>query len=100
MARVKLDPEGARQRNLEAQKRYRESHPEEMKVRKREEARTTIAKLVEAGVYVPLTAGRKRMYTPEEAIVVAKRQRQESYLRRRERIAAAKAQLAQTEDAE
>ena len=52
-------------------------------------------RLVEAGLYTPLKPGRKRLYTPEEAVEVAKRQRQESYLRRQERLNAAKALLEQ-----
>ena len=68
--------------------------------KKCEECRAKIAMLVEAGVYVPLRPGRKRMYPPDEAVQVAKRQRHESYLRRRERINAAMALLAQTVNAE
>ena len=59
--------------------------------------REQIAKLVEAGVFVKLTPGRKRLYTPEEAHAVAKKPRQESYYRRKERIKTARALLAQTE---
>ena len=47
--------------------------------------------LVEAG-FEKLPPGRKRLYTPEEALEVAKAQRKESYLRRQERIQAARAQ--------
>ena len=68
--------------------------------KKCEECRAKIAMLVQAGVYVPLRPGRKRMYPPDEAAQVAKRQRHESYLRRRERINAAMALLAQTANAE
>ena len=39
---------------------------------------------------VLLPPGRKRLYTPEEAIQVAKAQRRESYLRRQERIQTAR----------
>jgi indole-3-glycerol phosphate synthase len=46
--------------------------------------------LVEAG-FEKLPPGRKRLYTPEEALEVAKAQRKESYLRRQERIQAARA---------
>ena len=65
--------------------------------KRQEEYHATIDRLVEAGLYTPLKPGRKRLYTPEEAVEVAKRQRQESYLRRHERLNAAKALLAQGE---
>ena len=110
MAREKLSPEEAERRNRECRKRYAEEHraeirekqrlarmadPEAYKAKKRERYQANIAKLVEAGVYEPLAPGRKRLHTPEEAIEVAKRQRQESYLRRQERLTAARALLDQ-----
>ena len=69
--------------------------PETYRAKKREQYHATIDKLVEAGVYTPMKPGRKRLYTPEEAAEVAKRQRQESYLRRQERLNAAKTLLEQ-----
>ena len=47
--------------------------------------------LVQNG-FEKLPPGRKRLYTPEEAIQVAKAQRLQSYLRRQERIQAARAE--------
>ena len=67
--------------------------------KKCEECRAKIAMLVQAGVYVPLRPGRKRMYPPDEAVQVAKRQRHESYLRCMERINIAMALVAQTTSA-
>ena len=76
--------------------------PEEVVQRKREgqtaqykKRKEKIAKLVEAGVLEMVPRGRKRLYTPEEAYEVAKRQRRESYLRRKSRLDAAKALLVQ-----
>ena len=63
------------------------------KAKRREHYHASINKLIEAGVYTPLRPGRKRLYTPEEAIEVAKRQRRESYLRRQERLNASRAML-------
>ena len=60
-----------------------------------EKRKEEIAKLVEAGVLEVVKLGRKRLYTPEEAFEVAKRQRRESYLRRKSRLDAAKALLVQ-----
>jgi len=112
MPREKLDREEAERRNRECRRRYNEAHREELlekqriarmadpetyRAKKREQYHATIDKLVEAGVYTPMKPGRKRLYTPEEAVEVAKRQRQESYLRRQERLNAAKALLAQGE---
>ena len=112
MPREKLDREEAERRNRECRRRYYEArreellekqrlarmaNPEAYRAKKREEYHATIDRLIEAGVYTPLKPGRKRMYTPEEAAEVAKRQRQESYLRRQERLNAAKALLAQGE---
>ena len=99
--------EEAAQRMRESRKRYRETHKdeiaemrkaantEEKRVKRREETRAHIAKLVEAGVYVPLKPGRPRLHEPEEALEIAKRQRRESYARRKERLDAAKALLVQ-----
>ena len=86
MQRAQLSVDELRERNLEAQRRYREKHSEQLmekrmacggvaNFKRREERRTSLAKLVEAGVFVPMTAGRKRLYTAEESIEVAKRQR-------------------------
>ena len=100
MNREKLDPEEATRRNRECRRRYYETHkaelaekqrmkragnPELLKSR-REEYHENIKKLIEAGVYTPLQRGRKRLYTPEEAAEVAKKQRYESNVRRRERL--------------
>ena len=107
MTRVKLDPEEAKRRVLESKRKYRQTHAEELKEKRRlavndemrarwrANAHNKIDKLIEAGVYEKLRPGRKRLYTPEEAKEVVRRQRQESYVRRRERIEAAKALLAQ-----
>ena len=110
MPREKLDREEAERRNRECRRRYNEAHREELlekqriarmadpetyRAKKREQYHATIDKLVEAGVYTPMKPGRKRLYTPEEAVEVAKRQRQESYQRRKERIEAARALLVQ-----
>ena len=73
------------------------AYNDEVRAKKREEARGRVDRLVQAGVFEKLQPGRKRLYTPEEAVEVAKRQRQESYLRRQERLNAAKALLAQGE---
>ena len=113
MARERLDPEEAQRRNRECRRRYNEAHkaellekqraarmanPEAYRNTKREGYRASIAKLVDAGVYEPGRPGRKRLYTPEEAVEVAKRQRRESYLRRQERLIAARALLAQVQE--
>jgi len=98
-------PEEAKQRMREYKRQWNEDHAEELRLKrqmayndevrakKREDARGRIDRLVQAGVFVKLPPGRKRMYTPEEAVEVAKRQRQESYQRRKERIEAARALL-------
>ena len=67
--------------------------PEAVKAKRRERYHASINKLIEAGVYTPLKPGRKRLYTPEEALEVAKQQRKESNLRRQERLTASKALL-------
>jgi hypothetical protein len=110
MTRERLDPEEAQRRNRECRRRYQEAHREELaekrrlahmadpetyKAKRREYYRATINRLIEAGGYTPMKPGRKRLYTPEEAVEVAKRQRQESYLRRQERLAASRALLAE-----
>ena len=112
MAHERLSPEEAKQRIVESKKRYQAAHAEELREKRRlattdekrakmrENTREQIAKLVEAGVFVKLTPGRKRLYTPEEAHEAAKRQREESYYRRKERIEAAKALLVQAEAGE
>jgi hypothetical protein len=100
MARVKLEPEEAKRRTLESKRKYRETHAEELKEKRRmtvnddmrakwrEDNRRKIDKLIEAGVYQKLQPGRKRLYTEDEAKEVARKQRQESYLRRKERFEA------------
>ena len=109
MVPVRLSPEEAKRRNVESKERYRKAHQDEIREKRRlattdekrakvrDNVREQIAKLVEAGVFEKLTPGRKRLYTPEEAQEVAKRQRQESYYRRKEHIEAARALLAQAE---
>ena len=67
--------------------------PEAAKAKRRERYHASINKLIEAGVYTPLKPGRKRLYSPEEALEVAKQQRKESNLRRQERLNASKALL-------
>ena len=109
MARVRLDPEEAKRRTMESKRKYRETHAEELKEKRhlavnddmrakwREYAHKKIDKLIEAGVYQKMQPGRKRLYTEEEAQEVARRQRQESYLRRKERIETARALLTQAQ---
>ena len=74
------------------------ANPEAYREKKREQYRASMARLVEAGLYEPSRPGRKRLYTPEEAVEVAKRQRRESYLKRQERLSAARALLAQVQE--
>ena len=112
MAREKLPPEEAERRNRECRRRYAEVHraeirekqrlahmadPETYNAKRREAYHASMARLVEAG-FEPIKPGRKRLYTPEEAVEVAKRQRHESYLRRQERLAVSRALLVQGED--
>ena len=109
MVPVRLSPEEAKRRTVESKERYRKAHEDEIREKRRlattdekrakvrDNVREKIAKLVEAGVFEKLTPGRKRLYTPEEALEVAKRQRQESYHRRKERIEAAESLLVQAE---
>jgi predicted transcriptional regulator len=114
MAREKLAPEEAERRNKECRRRYYETHkaqiaekqrmkragnPEYQKSR-REAYHKSINKLVEAGLYTPLKRGRKRLYTHEEAAEVAKKQRYESNVRRRERLRAGLSMLAEVENSE
>ena len=74
--------------------------PEAHREKRREQYHANIARLVEAGLYEPQKPGRKRLYTPEEAVEVAKTHRRESYIRQKERWNAAKALYAQlTEEA-
>ena len=112
MVPVRLSPEEAKRRNVESKERYRKAHEDEIREKRRlattdekrakvrDNVRDKISKLVAAGVSEKLTPGRKRLYTPEEALEVAKRQRQESYHRRKERIEAAEALLVQAEGAQ
>ena len=106
MPRVQHTEEFIKERNRANQQRYREKHAEELKERrmtrgdtmkKRESRRAEVALLIEAGVFEKLKPGRKRLYTPEEALEVAKKQRTESWKRLQERLHAAKALLAQRE---
>ena len=70
---------------------------DEMRAKWREDRREKIEKFVEAGLLVKLSPGRKRLYTPEEALEAAKRQRRECYHRFKARVEAANAVLAQAE---
>jgi hypothetical protein len=103
--RVELDPEEAKRRRAEYRKRYHERHkdelkekrrltywadPETAKAKRREYYQAAMERLIEAGLYTPVKPGRKRLYTPEEAIEVAKKQRRESNMLRRERLKACK----------
>ena len=106
MPRVQHSDEFLKERNRANQQRYRETHAEELKERrmtrgdtlkKRESRRAQVSMLIEAGVFEKLKPGRKRLYTPEEALEVAKKQRTESWKRLQERLHAAKALLAQRE---
>ena len=83
MAPEQLSPEGVVQRKREGQKAQYETRKEK------------IERPVEAGLFVKGLHGRKRIYTPEEAYEVAKRQRRESYHRFKARLDAAKALLVQ-----
>ena len=109
MVPVRLSPEEAKRRTVESKERCRKAHEDEIREKRRlvttdekrakmrDNVREKISKLVEAGVFVKLAPGRKRLYTPEEALEVAKRQRLESYHRRKERIEAAEALLVQAQ---
>ena len=112
MTRERLDPEEAQRRNRECRRRWQEVHrdelaekrraaymadPEAYRAKRREYYHANMNKLVESGAYIPMKPGRKRLYTPEEADEVAKRQRRESYMRRQERLAASRALLAASE---
>ena len=101
---MKLSPEEARQRIRLCQRRYREAHresiaekqkearladPEAYRARRRDAYHRRMDTLVQNG-FDNLPPGIKRLYTPEEAIQVAKAQRKESYLRRQNRSQAAR----------
>ena len=103
--RERLSPDEAKRRIRACQQRYRETHREEImekqrqarladpdayRARRRQAYHRAMDALEQAG-FEKLPPGRKRLYTPEEATEVAKRQRKESYLRRQERIQAARA---------
>jgi predicted ATPase len=102
MPREKLSPEEAERRNKECRRRYYETHKPELAEKqrmkrvgnaeylksRRDAYHESMNKLIEAGLYTPLKRGRKRLYTPEEAAEVAKKQRYESNVRRRERLRA------------
>ena len=95
------------QRKRDSKRRYQEEHADEirekrrlavndeMRAKWRDDRREKIEKLVEAGLLVKLSPGRKRLYTPEEAKDVAKRQRRECYQRFKARLDAAAALLDQ-----
>ena len=102
---MKLSPEKAKQRIRDCQRRYRETHreeirekqkearladPEAYRARRRAAYHRSMDSLVQNG-FEKLPPGRKRLHTPEEAVQVAKAQRFQSYLRRQERIQAARA---------
>ena len=109
MAPARLSPEEALQRKRDSKRRYQEEHADEirekrrlavndeMRAKWRDDRREKIEKLVEAGLLVKLSPGRKRLYTPEEAKDVAKRQRRECYQRFKTRLDAAEALLDQAE---
>ena len=112
MSREKLDPEEAQRRNRECRRKYYETHKDELREKqrvkrmadpeykqtRREAYHEEIKRLVEAGVYAPLKRGRKPLCTPEEATEVARGQRRESNLRRRERLEAGRAMLVDLEN--
>jgi len=86
MTRERLDPEEAQRRIRECRRRWHEAHKDELAERRRADAELYNAKrreqyhakmneLIESGVFTPMKPGRKRLYTPEEAVEVAKRQR-------------------------
>jgi hypothetical protein len=101
---MRLSPEEAKRRIRACQQHYRETHREEIlekqrlarlanpdayRARRRQAYHRAMEALEQAG-FEKLPPGRKRLYTPEEAVEVARRQRKESYLRRQERIQAAR----------
>jgi hypothetical protein len=101
---MRLSPEEAKRRIRACQQHYRETHREEIlekqrlarlanpdayRARRRQAYHRAMEVLEQAG-FEKLPPGRKRLYTPEEAVEVARRQRKESYLRRQERIQAAR----------
>ena len=107
MAPARLSPEEALQRKRESKRRYQIEHADELREKRRmavtdetrakwrEDRRVKIERLVEAGLLEKLRPGRKRIYTPEEALEAAKRQRRECYHRFKARVDAATAVLAQ-----
>ena len=109
MAPARLSPEEALQRKRDSKRRYQIEHADELREKRRmavtdetrakwrEDRRVKIERLVEAGLLEKLSPGRKRMYTPEEALEAAKRQRRECYHRFKARVDAANAILAQAE---
>ena len=97
------------QRKRDSKRRYQIEHADELREKRRmavtdetrakwrEDRRVKIERLVEAGLLEKLSPGRKRIYTPEEALEAAKRQRRECYHRFKARVDAANAILAQAE---
>ena len=95
------------QRKRDSKRRYQIEHADELREKRRmavtdetrakwrEDRRVKIERLVEAGLLEKLSPGRKRIYTPEEALEAAKRQRRECYHRFKARVDAATAVLAQ-----
>ena len=85
MAPARLSPEEALQRKRDSKRRYQIEHADELREKRRmaatdetrakwrEDRKEKIERLVEAGLLVKLSPGRKRLYTPEEAHEVAKR---------------------------
>ena len=111
MAPARLSPEEALQRKRDSKRRYQIEHADELREKRRmavtdetrakwrEDRRVKIERLVEAGLLEKLSPGRKRIYTPEEALEAARRQRRECYHRFKARVDAANAVLAQAVDA-
>ena len=107
MVPARLSPEEALQRKRDSKRRYQIEHADELREKRRmavtdetrakwrEDRRVKIERLVEAGLLEKLSPGRKRIYTPEEALEAAKRQRRECYHRFKARVDAATAVLAQ-----
>ena len=58
--------------------------------KKKETMKDLMEKLIEAGLFTKVKRGRKRLYTPEEAMEVKKRQIKEGKARRQARILEAK----------
>ena len=107
MAPARFSSDEALQRNRDSKRRYQEEHADELREKRRlavndemrakwrKDRKEKIERLVEAGLLVKLSPGRKRLYTPEEAKEVAKRQRRECYHRFKTRLDAAEALLDQ-----